>query len=96
MVLDNKLDNYLLPIGGLLVLGGLIISTALGPVVSPPEGIPCLDRHVMCAPETNHSPDAHEEDAPQLPLRGFVATRTATPVTIELPDLVRKPEEAAN
>jgi len=92
MLFELKLYNFL-PIGGLagvILIGGLIIGAGLGPIVIPPEGTPCLDRHVMCAPETNHSPDLHEE--PQPPSRGFVATQTTSPIAIGSQDLVRKPQ----
>src|SRR5689334_15049017 len=70
-----------LPVGRLL-LGGLLV---LVPIVKPPEG-PCLERHAMCAPETNHSPDLAEE--PQS-LPDFVTARAASPITVSLPDLAR-------
>jgi len=78
-------------LGGLLGIGGLI-GVVLGPVVTPPEGTPCLDRHVvMCAPEPpNHSPDRHETE-PQWPSKE-IRTQEVSPVAIGIQDLVRKPQ----
>ena len=96
-MLDYKLYNSLpINIDGLLkgLLGGLLI-IVVGSAVIPSDGTPCVDRRVMCAPEPNHASDRPSSDEePQSPSKnpGFVETRTATPITITVQDLMRMPK----
>jgi hypothetical protein len=76
-------------LGGLVGVGGLLIIVGSS-VGIPHHGTICVERHDMCALPPNHAPDLPSEESQTLP--DFVVTRTASPVALTTPHLVRLPK----